>query len=170
MRDLLGEGGVPARLDPDRGYDHGTFSMMKPLYPEEELPIVQLSIDRHYDPAAHLRVGAVLAPLRNEGVLIVGSRLTYHNMSAMRDPASGPVSAAFDAWLQDTLVHSTPKSRADRLLDWESAPMARVAHPEEDHLIPLMVAVGAAGNDAGRTVYHQTDFAGHLTASSFRFG
>lgn len=167
---LLAAGGIPARLDPHRGYDHGTFSMMQPLYPEETLPVVQLSIDRSYDPALHLRVGRLLAPLRDEGVLIIGSGLTYHNLRGIRDPSAGPASAAFDAWLQETLVNAPSIERASRLIAWENAPMAREAHPEEDHLIPLMAVVGAAEAEPGRTVYHQHDLFGHVTTSSFRFG
>lgn len=170
VQSLLQQGGIRARLDPQRGFDHGTFSMMQPLYPEETLPIVQLSVDRSYDPALHLQLGALLGPLRDEGVLIIGSGLTYHNMSGIRDPKGGPVSAAFDEWLHETLVKTTPESRVHRLLEWEEAPMARAAHPEEDHLIPLMAVVGAAGKDRAQAVYHQTDLFGHITASSFRFG
>ena len=69
-----------------------------------------------------------------------------------------------------TLIHSAPDDRTQRLIDWARARSARVAHPREDHLIPLMVAVGAAEQASGTTTYHQTDFAGGLTASSFRFG
>ena len=170
VQQMLAEGGIPARLDPDRGYDHGTFSMMKPLYPDEDIPLVQLSIDRRYDPELHLRLGRLLAPLRGEGVLIIGSGLSYHNLRDMRDATAKPVSAAFDAWLQETLVTGSPAQRTQRLVEWESAPMARAAHPQEDHLIPLMAVVGAAEGEPGATVYHQTDLFGGITASSFRFG
>jgi aromatic ring-opening dioxygenase catalytic subunit (LigB family) len=84
--------------------------------------------------------------------------------------AGAEVSSVFDAWLNDTLVDSSPHRRMQRLLCWDEAPAARAAHPREDHLIPLMVAVGAAGDDAGVRVYHQTDFMQSITASSYRFG
>jgi aromatic ring-opening dioxygenase catalytic subunit (LigB family) len=167
---LLGAGGVEARLDPTRGYDHGTFSIMQPLYPEESIPLVQLSIDRRYDPEQHLHLGRLLAPLRDEGVLIIGSGLTYHNMREMRGSAAIEPSKLFDAWLHDTLVAAKPKERTSRLVEWERAPKARAAHPQEDHLIPLMAAVGAAEGEPGVAVYHQTDLFGGITASSFRFG
>jgi aromatic ring-opening dioxygenase catalytic subunit (LigB family) len=170
VQQLLAEGGISSRLDPERGYDHGTFSMMKPLYPEEDLPVVQLSIDRRYDPSLHLRLGRLLAPLRDEGVLIIGSGLSYHNLRDARDPSAIPVSAAFDAWLQDTQVAGSATDRSQRLIDWETAPMAREAHPQEDHLIPLMAVVGAAEDEPGAAVYHQKDLFGGVTASSFRFG
>ena len=170
VQELLGAGGVPARLDPERGYDHGTFSLMKPLYPEEDIPLVQLSIDRSYDPELHLQLGRLLAPLRDEGVLIIGSGLTYHNMRDMRGSEGFEPSRVFDAWLQETLVAADAEERTRRLVDWERAPMARAAHPQEDHLIPLMAVIGAAENEPGAVVYHQKNFFGGITASSFRFG
>ena len=170
VRDLLEVAGIDARLDPTRGFDHGTFSLMKPLYPDEDMPVVQLSLDARFDPAAHLAVGRAIASLRDEGVLIVGSGLSYHNLRAMRGTSGYEPSRQFDAWLQQTLVHAAPEERTQRLAEWEHAPCARVAHPREDHLIPLMVVVGAAESEPGAATYHQTDFAGGLTASSFRFG
>ena len=170
VQELLRAGGLETRLDPTRGFDHGTFSIMKPLYPAEDMPVVQLSLDSGLDPALHLAVGRALAPLRDEGVLIVGSGLSFHNLRLIRGSGGHEPSRQFDAWLQRTLVHSSADERTRGLMDWERAPFARVAHPREDHLIPLMVAVGAAEDAAGVTTYHQTDFGGGLTASSFRFG
>ena len=170
VRELLQAGGIDARLDPTRGFDHGTFSIMKPLYPDEDVPVIQLSLDPGFDPALHLRAGKALAPLRDEGVLIVGSGLSYHNLPAMRGTSGHEPSRQFDVWLRQTLVQVSPAERAARLIGWEQAPCARDAHPREDHLLPLMVAVGAAWDESGATTYHQTDFAGGLTASSFRFG
>ncbi|MDL2410660.1 class III extradiol ring-cleavage dioxygenase [Rhizobium calliandrae] len=170
VQNLLRERGIEADLDPTRGFDHGTFSILKPLYPEENVPVVQLSLDASYDPALHLEAGRALTPLRDENVLIIGSGLSYHNLRAMRDTSGHEPSRQFDAWLQQTLVHSSSHERAKRLLDWEQAPYARAAHPREDHLIPLMAVVGAARDEPGAVTYHQTDFAGGLTASSFRFG
>ncbi|GLQ12124.1 dioxygenase [Devosia yakushimensis] len=170
VKDLLGGAGIAAALDPTRGYDHGTFSILKPLYPDEDIPVVQLSLDAGYDAALHLAVGRALAPLRDEGILIVGSGLSYHNLSQMRGAAGNEPSRRFDAWLQETLVNTRDKTRSHRLIEWEKAPAARVAHPREDHLIPLMVVVGAAEGEAAATTFHQKDFMGGLTASSFRFG
>ncbi|HEY7808858.1 MAG TPA: class III extradiol ring-cleavage dioxygenase [Allosphingosinicella sp.] len=170
VQQLLAGGGIAARLDPKRGFDHGTFSIMKPLYPDEDIPVVQLSIDLGYDPALHLALGRLLAPLREEGVLIIGSGLSYHNLTDARSSEGTEPSRRFDAWLQDTLVRASGDERMTRLLDWERAPLARAAHPQEDHLIPLMAVVGAAEGEAGATVYHQTDLFGGITASSFRFG
>lgn len=170
VQDLLQGQGIEARLDPTRGFDHGTFSILKPLYPEEAMPVVQLSLDAHLDPAQHLALGRALAPLRDEGVLILGSGLSFHNLRLMRGTSAHEPSRLFEAWLQRTLVASPPEERARRLVAWEQAPAARIAHPHEDHLLPLMAVVGAAWDERGATTYHQTDFFGGLTVSSFRFG
>lgn len=170
VQQLLQAGGFEARLDPERGFDHGTFSVMKPLYPEEDIPVVQLSLDAGLDPSLHIAVGRSLAPLRDEGVLIIGSGLSYHNLGAIRGPSGYEPSRQFDAWLQQTLVHTPAHERSDGLVAWTQAPSARAAHPREDHLIPLMVAVGAAEEERGAVTYHQSDLAGGITASSFRFG
>jgi aromatic ring-opening dioxygenase catalytic subunit (LigB family) len=170
VRTMLERGGVASGLDPQRGFDHGTFTLMHTMYPDAEMPLVQLSLKADYDPAEHMKVGELIAPLRDEGVLIVGSGFSFHDTRAMRSGAGAEASAAFDGWLNDTLVNSLPDERRLRLLHWSAAPAARAAHPREDHLIPLMVAVGAAGDDAGARVYHQSDFMGAITASSYRFG
>lgn len=170
VKTLLGTAGVEVRLDPARGFDHGTFSLMKPLYPDEDIPVVQLSLDSRFDPALHIAAGRALAPLRDEGVLIVGSGQSYHNLSNIDAAESREASRQFDDWLQQTVVHAAPDARVARLLHWEQAPAARRAHPREDHLLPLMVAVGAAEDDAAALSYHQRDFIDGITASSFRFG
>ena len=170
VRAMLERGGLPSGLDPQRGFDHGTFTLMHTMYPQADMPLVQLSIRENLDPAEHVKVGEILAPLRDEGVLIVGSGFSFHDTRKIMSGAGAAASAAFDEWLNDTLVGSSPDERQQRLVHWETAPAARAAHPREDHLIPLMVAVGAAGDDAGIRVYHQTDFMGSITASSYRFG
>lgn len=170
VRVMLESGGVTAGLDPRRGYDHGTFSLMHTLYPEATMPLVQLSMKADFDPGEHMRVGELIAPLRDEGVLIVGSGFSFHDTRGIMSGAGKASSAAFDRWLGETLVEAAPDERRRRLLDWSAAPAARAAHPREDHLIPLMVVAGAAGNDAGARVYHESDFMGAITASSYRFG
>jgi len=170
VRAMLERGGVTSGLDAQRGFDHGTFTLMHMMYPEADLPLVQLSLKAGYDPAEHIKVGELIAPLRDEGVLIIGSGLSYHDLRGMRGGAGAQASAAFDRWLNDTLVKSSPDERRRRLLRWSAAPAARAAHPREDHLIPLMVAVGAAGDDVGARIYHQADFMGAITVSSYRFG
>jgi aromatic ring-opening dioxygenase catalytic subunit (LigB family) len=167
VRALLELGGMATGLDPKRGFDHGTFSLMYPIYPEANMPVVQLALRFDLDPADHIRVGELIAPLRDEGVVIIGSGFSFHNFRSVTAAAS---SAVFDGWLEDTLVGASPEERLDRLIQWNDAPAARAAHSREDHLLPLMVAVGAAGDDVGIRVYHQPDFMGAITASSYRFG
>jgi len=167
VKSLLDGAGHPAALDPQRGYDHGTFSVMYPIYPQADVPIVQLSLKHGLDPLTHLEVGRALAPLRDEGVLIIGSGLSFHNLRAFN--ANGAAASHhFDTWLRDTMALA-PADRAARLLDWESAPAARMAHPREEHLLPLMVALGAAEADVATVPYHEDKFFGALAVSSFRF-
>jgi aromatic ring-opening dioxygenase catalytic subunit (LigB family) len=168
--ELLGAAGISTRVDGERGFDHGVFAPVHVAYPDADVPIVQLSITRRYDPAGHLAAGQALAPLRDEGVLIVGSGLSYHNLHDRTGAWRGPASREFEAWLTAALVDGPLEERTEKLVDWEKAPSARACHPEEDHLIPLMVAVGAAEHDSGVRTYHEDAFAGVLSVSSYRFG
>lgn len=165
---LLNQAGLPARVDHERGLDHGTYTPLVPMFPEANIPVVQLSIDRRFDPETHLKAGQALAPLRQKGILIVGSGLSFHNLGTFGPEAAAP-SKAFDQWLQESLALPS-QERWKRLCQWSQAPSARKAHPREDHLLPLMVAVGAASEETATVVYHEEDFMGHWCVSSFRFG
>jgi aromatic ring-opening dioxygenase catalytic subunit (LigB family) len=168
---LIQQAGLPARLDAARGFDHGTYSILAVTHPAGDIPVFQVSIRADYDPAAHLKLGRALAPLREEGVLIIGSGSSYHNLRQFFGRGGRRQDAAqFDDWLRETLVESAPARRTERLLEWERAPAARQAHPREDHLIPLHVAVGAAEEDPGKIVYREEDLFGTITLSSYRFG
>ena len=141
------------------------------MYPNARIPILQLSVRSDYDPKIHMQLGRDLAYLRAEGVVIIGSGLSYHNLRNLRNQQVAKVeSAGFDQWLHETLTNEDAASRTAGILDWEQAPYARDAHPEEDHLIPLMVALGAAETEAATRIYHQNDFFGATTASSYQFG
>lgn len=170
VQGLLQRAGIGVRLDPKRGFDHGTFVPLVVIYPKADVPVLQLSLRRDLDPKAHFELGRAIASLREEGVLIIGSGLSYHNLRALRDPQApvGP-SLQFDNWLQRALVGCTPGERYQQLLSWSKAPAARDAHPREDHLLPIMVAVGAAENEVATLVHHEL-FMGTTTVSSFRFG
>lgn len=168
LQALLTEAGIAVAEDAQRGFDHGTYSPLAVMVPDAHIPVLQLSLQYGLDPEAHLTVGRALRPLREEGVLIVGSGLSYHNLRELGPRGQAP-SAAFDAWLQSSLVQASPSERQERLLDWATAPAARQAHPREEHLLPLMVAVGAAGDDPGTCVYHESTFFNAVTVSSFRF-
>ena len=169
VRGLIAAAGLAVNLDAQRGFDHGTFAPLAAIFPDADVPVLQLSLKHGYDPKVHIAVGRALAPLRDEDVLIVGSGLSYHNLREF-GPHASVASNAFDYWLDETLVRVSPAERVARLVAWEAAPAARKAHPREDHLLPLMVAVGAAGNDPGRRVYHEDHFMGGVAVSSFMFG
>ncbi len=159
--------GLEANTDLNRGFDHGSFIPLKLIYPDADIPLVQLSLQTGLDPSAHLAAGRALTELREQGVLIIGSGMSFHNMEAARFPDSAEASESFDGWLQATC--SAPGSeREKRLIDWEQAPRGRFSHPREEHLLPLMVCAGAAGNEAGRCVYR--DSLGGNIVSAFRFG
>jgi len=164
---LLETAGIRAGKNSERGFDHGVFIPFKVIYPEADIPIVQLSLKEGLDPAEHIAAGRAIAPLRERGVLIVGSGMSYHNLREMgRDVRV--ISDQFDAWLTDAVCAPTAAARAERLSRWQQAPGARRAHPREEHLIPLMVAAGAGGKDLGRKVF--TDYVLGTTVSAFQFG
>lgn len=165
--DLIAAAGLPTRLDMTQGFDHGTFVPAYIMYPDASVPLFQISLRHGYDPAAHFALGRALAPLRDDGVLIVGSGLSYHNLRNFGPGARVP-STAFDAWLQETLA-LPPATRTAALLEWEKAPYARVCHAEEDHLVPLFAALGAAEGAAAVRTYYDTEVFGGVTASSWKF-
>ncbi|WP_127105194.1 DODA-type extradiol aromatic ring-opening family dioxygenase [Pararhodobacter zhoushanensis] len=167
-RDLLAAAGLPTHLDTTQGYDHGTFAPLYIMFPEANVPVYQISLNKNYSPAEHLAMGRALAPLRDEGVMIVGSGLSYHNLRLFGPGAKVP-SEAFDAWLGETLQEA-PEARTQSLLDWESAPYARVCHKDEDHFIPIFAALGAAEGEAATRIYHDVGLMGGVTASSYQFG
>ena len=168
VQGLLSAAGHASQLDPERGFDHGTFSALYPVFPEADVPIVQLSLKHGLDPATHLAVGRALKPLRDEGVLIVGSGLSYHNLRAF-NAMGAAASHQFDDWLRAAMALPAGE-RTQALLDWEKAPAARAAHPREEHLLPLMVVVGAAEDEVASVPYHEDDFFGALAVTSFRLG
>jgi aromatic ring-opening dioxygenase catalytic subunit (LigB family) len=143
--------------------------MLFPIYPDADMPVVQLSLRHGLDPLKHVEIGRALAPLRSEGVLIIGSGLSYHNLRQF-GPGGTLASQKFDDWLRFTLMELPPEERTPALLHWDQAPYARMAHPREEHLLPLMVALGAAEQEQAVLAYHEDAFFGSLAVSSFRFG
>jgi aromatic ring-opening dioxygenase catalytic subunit (LigB family) len=168
VAELLRDAKLPVAVDAERGYDHGMYAPMEVAYPNADMPTVQLSLLSGLDPQAHIELGRALAPLRDEGVLLVGSGLSYHNLRAFGSAAAHP-SAAFDDWLHRTTA-LPPDERTAALTRWADAPSARQAHPREEHLLPLMVAIGAAEHESAKVVYHERAFMDGVTVSSFRFG
>lgn len=156
---------IPVREERKRGFDHGVFVPFKLIFPEADVPLVQLSLHPSLDPRVHLVLGSALAPLREEGVWIVGSGMSYHNLMNFRSQRN-PGAAAFDQWLA-AAVEAEPRERAQNLINWERAPSARMAQPREDHLVPLFVAAGAALEDKAERVFHDTPW--NADISGFRF-
>jgi aromatic ring-opening dioxygenase catalytic subunit (LigB family) len=168
VSDALAAAGLPSAADHERGYDHGVFVPFMLVAPQATIPIVPLSLVAGLDPAQHISVGRALAPLRREGILIAGSGMSFHNLRALYGGADVLArSKRFDDWLNDAATDE-PARRDARLAQWASAPEARFAHPREEHLLPLMVAAGAAEGDRGQRVFHD-DIMGAAT-SGFRFG
>ncbi|MFP5576903.1 MAG: DODA-type extradiol aromatic ring-opening family dioxygenase [Acidimicrobiia bacterium] len=165
--ELLADASILHRLDSQRGFDHGVFVPLLLMYPDADIPVVQVSLRSDLDPGFHLDLGETLAPLRREGTLILGSGLSYHNMAAFMTPQAADSSSIFDSWLTSA-CQAPPQQRRQLLTDWDMAPAARLAHPREEHLLPLMVTAGAGGDDHGRRVF--VDQAMGATISAYAFG
>ncbi|PTT79595.1 dioxygenase [Pelomonas sp. HMWF004] len=162
---LLEGQGWTVRRDAERGMDHGVFTLLQTMYPEADLPVAMMSLRRSFDADEHFRAGQALAALREEGVLLIGSGMSCHE----RGPGIAVPSAGFDAWLRQQLLEAPPASRRRALAHWASAPYARSVHPHEDHLLPLMVAAGAAEQEPASCIYGER-LMGRITVSSYRFG
>ena len=169
VRDLLNKDGIETDEEHERGLDHGVFIPFKLIFPQADVPVVQLSLQRDLDPQTHFNIGKALEPLRNEGVLIVGTGMSYHNLRKMfvDDASANQDAENFDLWLRDTIIASADE-REFRLKEWRSAPGALASHPRSEHLLPLMVVAGAAGNDEGHVVYNER-LMGKMI-SGFQFG
>jgi aromatic ring-opening dioxygenase catalytic subunit (LigB family) len=170
VQTLAAAAGIPVAADTARDYDHGVFIPMLLAFPEADIPTIQLSLKQGLDAEAHQSLGRALKPLRDEGVLIIGSGLSFHNLRRLMQRETGGdirhVSHDFDTWLQDTL-----RGNRNDLKNWESAPNARLCHPREEHLLPLMVAAGAADGDAVSLPYHEDSLGPTgVAVSAFHFG
>ncbi|OHB31390.1 MAG: dioxygenase [Phenylobacterium sp. RIFCSPHIGHO2_01_FULL_69_31] len=165
VRRLLGEAGIASAEDAGHGWDHGVFVPLKLVTPDADIPVVQLSLKADLDPKAHLAAGRALSPLRDEGVLIVGSGMSWHNMRGF-SPAFTERSAAFDRWLEAAVTDPTGREAA--LARWDSAPHGREAHPREEHLLPLMVAAGAAPGEPAVVAFRDTVM--DVVVSAVEFG
>ena len=163
---MLKEAGLPAATDATRGFDHGVFVPLKVAFPQAQIPVVTLSLASSLDPALHLAAGGALAPLRDEGVLIVGSGMSFHNLRAYLRPETLDRSRAFDAWLAQA-VESPAPDRDAQLKAWRSAPFAAFAHPREEHLVPLFVAAGAGGEVPGKRVFRDEPMGAAISAYRF---
>ena len=167
--ELLKEAGIDCARTPDRGLDHGAWEPLMLMYPEADVPVTQLSLQADADPAAHLNLGRALAPLRAEGVLIVASGTAIHNLDQWRaDPEATPEWAlAFDDWLAAAVTAGD----AQAIVNYRAeAPLAALAHPSEEHYLPLPVAMGAGGADGQSAVLHRGFSYGSLSMAIYAFG
>jgi 4,5-DOPA dioxygenase extradiol len=145
VRKLLRTAGTPVQDVPDRGLDHGAYVPLVEMFPGADIPVLQISMPT-LDPQKLMDIGRRLAPLRDEGVLIVGSGFFTHNLAALRHEGTPGWSAEFDDWGWRALAAAD----VDALLDFENkAPAGRLAHPRTEHFAPLFVTLGAAESDLG---------------------
>lgn len=152
IAEILKNNNIASRVDPARGFDHGLFIPLKLMYPEADIPALQLSLLRGLDPGAHIALGRALGELMNENILVIGSGFSFHNMSAFSWQGNGgtdPANNAFQNWLiQSCTASMSQPERETRLIEWEKAPSARYCHPREEHLLPLHVCLGMANKQA----------------------
>jgi aromatic ring-opening dioxygenase catalytic subunit (LigB family) len=166
VRQRLREAGFESEVESKRGLDHGVFVPFLLIYPDADVPILQLSLQAGLDPVWHMKLGRALAPLREQGILIVGSGMSYHNLADMFSGRGAASAAAFDAWLGDAV--QDPATREQLLANWREAPGGAASHPREEHLIPLMVAAGAAHGERGVRTFGES--IGGKQISGFQFG
>jgi 4,5-DOPA dioxygenase extradiol len=167
---LLRDAGLTPSVNSCRGIDHGAWVPLKWMYPERDVPVVQLSVQTALGTAHHLQVGAALAPLAEEGVLVVGSGHATHNLrdwfAHHADPEPLDYVVRFSRWLKETLAADD----RDALINYrDRAPGAGRAHPTEEHFLPLFVALGAAGVDARSTLVHEAIEGAALAMDAYRF-
>jgi aromatic ring-opening dioxygenase catalytic subunit (LigB family) len=170
VRDLLAAAGIESGEETERGLDHGVFVPFLLIYPAADISVVQLSLRQDLDPAAHLAIGRALTPLRDEGVLIVGSGMSFHNLRyfGSTDPRVTDAAQRFDDWLTAAVAKSDEEERSRALQSWSSAPDALFCHPRAEHLAPLFVVAGAARGDRGRRTFSDRIIGNAV--SGFQFG
>ena len=168
---LMATAGIETNIDEKRGLDHGAWIPLSLMYPDADVPVVQLSIDASKGAAYHLRLGEVLRPLRDEGVLIIGSGGATHNLShAIRAPQDEPLAdwaLTFREWLADAVEND----RRDELANHRDiAPDAVRNHPTDEHFFPLLCAIGASTPGEPRRRIHASDTYGALAMDAYMFG
>ncbi|HEX8143416.1 MAG TPA: class III extradiol ring-cleavage dioxygenase [Pyrinomonadaceae bacterium] len=173
VRGLLDGAGIESQIAPRRGLDHGAWIPLLLMYPEADIPVTQLSVQAHESPSAHFRMGEALAPLRREGVLILATGGAVHNLSRLGAEGSTPEWAAqFDDWLGRKIADGS----YEELMEYRRlAPHGALAHPTEDHLLPLFVAMGAGSAVIGEEQVraeslHRGWTHGSLSMAAYRFG
>lgn len=166
IMDLLKENHIDVMAEENRGFDHGVFVPLKVMFPDADVPVVQLSLKTGLNPEVHTELGRALKPLRKDGILILGSGNSYHNLHAMMSGRDNDDSEVFDRWL-DEAVTGDIEDRINSLNNWSKAPAARMAHPREEHLLPLMVVSGAAEESRGELVFKDKVMGSVISAYQF---
>lgn len=173
IADLVAEQGMPVRLVPERGYDHGTWVPLSLIFPKADIPVAQLSIQPARDPAHHLALGRAIASLRNENILVIGTGAMTHNLMELFagglpriDAPPEHWVAAFTDWIAE---RAAAGETGDLLRTLELAPSGGRAHPSDDHFLPFFVALGAAGEGARGTRIHASIEYGALAMDAYRF-
>ncbi|MCB1836338.1 MAG: dioxygenase [Alcanivoracaceae bacterium] len=158
VHEALKSAGFDAQQDDERGFDHGLFVPLKIMYPDADIPCIQLSLLSSLDAEQHIQLGEALRSLQEENLLVIGSGFSFHNMRAFFAEETDEIRAmneGFDAWLNDTCLNAelSEAARRQRLVEWDTAPHARYCHPREEHLLPLQVCYGLAQRPAS-TAFH----------------
>lgn len=163
---LLQDAGIAARTDARRGRDHGAWVPMALAWPGLDMPVAQLSLIAGASPSSHFAIGHALKPLRDEGVLIVGSGSATHNLRARPTPSPAEWATGFVGWLDGTLEAGDDAA----LKDWQrAAPYAEINHPSPEHFDPIFVARGAAAGERTTRLHHSWEF-GSLSMNAYAFG
>jgi 4,5-DOPA dioxygenase extradiol len=166
IRELLAAANLAFVDDPDRGLDHGSYIPLMCMYPQADVPVLQISLPSE-QPAELFAVGRALAPLRREGVLLIGSGFLTHNLRALSLRQTPAWASDFDAWSADVLV----RRDVDALLDYrQRAPGVRESLPTHEHFVPVIVAAGAAGDSPVQFPIAGFWFGGAMTRRSAQFG
>ena len=170
VAELLRDAGLPAALLPEHGLDHGVWVPLRRMYPRADIPVVPVAVLPQVDARAHLALGRALAPLREQGVLVIGSGGFVHNLGDLawhdRAAAMPDWAGEFAGWMRGRLAEGD----VDALLDWTvRAPHPRRAHPTPEHLLPLFVALGAAGPGPRSETLHASHEYGSLALDAFAF-
>jgi len=171
IAELLAKAGIESKLDDQRGLDHGVFVPMLLMYPQADIPCIQISLCDSLDAGLHVSIGEALSALSSENILILGSGFSFHNMPALirGQTDDDPKNLAFEQWLAQTCCDGSlsEENRKQRLVNWEQAPSARYCHPREEHLLPLQVCYGIAGGPA--VLDYQNATVNNIVSSAYRW-
>jgi 4,5-DOPA dioxygenase extradiol len=156
IADVLSQHGMEVELNEQRGLDHGVFIPLMLMYPNADIPVLQISLCQSLDPSVHIQLGKALSSLSTNNILFIGSGFSFHNMSGFfsSDERMLNANTQFEDWLTNTLCSEklTVEDREARLLQWSAAPGARLCHPREEHLLPLHVCFGIMQGRADQSI------------------